>query len=208
MNIKLGIKQAISVSSSEDIYTIMQRILMRENRIDRNREHFWTISLDAAHRILNIELVSLGSVRQTLAEPMEVFSIPLQKRAVKLVLVHNHPSGSLKPGEGDKDTTDRLIQVGRILQVPVLDHLIITEKSYYSFADSGLLKELEASIKYVPAYELKRRYEQAAQETGVKKGAEQKAQEMAKAMKKNGEPIEKIIAYTGLTKQAIQRLKD
>lgn len=207
MNIKLSTIKQGNIGSSEDIYTVMQRILMRENRIDRDREHFWTISLDNAHKILNIELVSLGSVTQTLVEPMEVFSVPLQKRAVKLVLIHNHPSGILKPSNADCDLTDHLIQVGRILKVPVLDHLIITEKSYYSFADSGLLKELEGSIKYVPAYEIKKRYELAAEQKGKAEGADQKAREMAKVMKKEGEPIEKIIAYTGLTKQMISRIK-
>lgn len=207
MNIKLSSIKQNNISSSEDIYTVMQRILMRENRIDRDREHFWTISLDNAHKILNIELVSLGSVTQTLAEPMEVFSVPLQKRAVKLVLIHNHPSGILKPSSADKDLTDHLIQVGRILKVPVLDHLIITEKSYYSFADSGLLKELEGSIKYVPAYEIKKRYEQAAEQKGKEKGADQKAREMAKAMKQKGYSIEEIKELTGLTKQTIGRIK-
>lgn len=207
MNIKLNPKQEISIGSSEDIYTVMQRILMRENRIDRNREHFWTISLDTAQKILNIELVSMGSVKSTLAEPMEVFSIPLQKRAVKLILVHNHPSGTLKPSDADKDLTDHLIQVGRIMQVPVIEHLIITEKSYYSFADSGLLAELAKSIKYVPPYELKKRYEQEAEEKGIEKGGALRAKGIAKTMKAEGYPMEAIARLTGLSKAVIQRLK-
>lgn len=73
----------------------------------------------------------------------------MQKRAVRVIIVHNHPSGELKPSEMDKDITDRLIQCGLILHVPVLDHLIISEKAWYSFADDGLLAELEASTKYV-----------------------------------------------------------
>jgi DNA repair protein RadC len=206
MNIKLSNIAKDSIGSAGDIYTIMQRILLRENRIDRNREHFWTISLDNALKILNIELVSLGTVTQTLVEPMEVFSVPLQKRAVKLVLVHNHPSGLLQPSDTDEDITDRLIQVGLILKVPVIDHLIITEKDYYSFDENGLLRRLEASLKYVPAYEIKRRYEKAAQEAGKKEGAEHKAKEMARAMKQKGEPIEKIIDYTGLSKETIEQL--
>lgn len=218
MNIRLSTLPQKHISSSEDIYAVMQRILMRENRTDRDREHFWTVSLDNAHKILNIELVSMGSVTRTLVEPMEVFSIPLQKRAVKLVLIHNHPSGTLKPSEADKDVTDRLIQVGRIMQVPVLDHLIITEKTYYSFADSGLLDELQKSLKYVPAYEIKYRQEQAAKEgekkgkekglkEGEQKGEKKKAIEMARVMKEKKYPIEEIIALTGLSRSAIQAIK-
>ena len=138
---------------------------------------------------------------------MEVFSIPLQKRAVKLVLVHNHPSGTLQPSEADKDVTDRLIQVGRIMKVLVLDHLIITENSYYSFTNSGLLDELSKSLKYVPAFEIKQRYEKAAKEEGEKKGERKKAKEIAKALKAKGIAIETIMEATGLSKAIINRLK-
>ena len=207
MDIRLKKEEKIRVLCSDDLYEIMQRILKREGRIDRNREHLWTVSLDTAYRILNIELVSLGTVNKTLVEPMEVFSVPLQKRAVKLIIVHNHPSGQLKPSEQDKDITDQLIQVGRIMKVPLMDHLIISETDHYSFSDSGLLYELEQSLKYVPAYEIKRRYEKAAKEIGKKQGNNEGRKEMAKVMKKNGEPIEKIMAYTSLSKGVINRLK-
>lgn len=207
MNIKLTESQKVKVLCSDDIYSIMQRVLMRENKIDRNREHLWTISLDNANRVLNIELVSMGTVTQTLVEPMEVFSVPLQKRAVQIIVIHNHPSGEIKPSAEDKDITDRLIQVGKIMNVPVLDHLIITEKTFFSFVDSGLLAELALSTKYVPAYEIKKRYEKVAEEKGAEKGKKEKAKEMAKVMKRNGESIEKIIEYTGLTKSVITRLK-
>ncbi|WP_240491783.1 JAB domain-containing protein [Flavivirga aquatica] len=200
-------KTKIKIQDADDIYGVMQRILLREQKVDRGREHFWTISLDNANKILNIELVSMGSFKATIVEPMEVFSIPLQKRAVKLILVHNHPSGTLKPSEADKDITDHMIQVGRIMKVPVLEHLIITESTCYSFAATGLLKELEASTKYVPAFELKRRFEKAALDKGKEEGVKQGKKEMAKIMKVNREPIEKIIEYTGLTKVVINKLK-
>ena len=207
MYIKLTASQKVKILCSDDIYGIMQRVLLRENKIDRNREHFWTISLDNVHKILNIELVSLGTVNETLVAPMEVFSVPLQKRAVKLILIHNHPSGEIQPSEVDKDITDRLIQVGRIMHLPVLDHLIITEKTYYSFADSGLLDELKQSTKYVPAYELKKRYEEEAKAVGEEKGEKKKAKEIARQMKQEGYEMATIIKLTGLSKNAINRLK-
>jgi DNA repair protein RadC len=126
----------------------------------------------------------MGSFKATIVEPMEVFSIPLQKRAVHLVLVHNHPSGTLKPSEADKDITDRLIQVGRIMKVPILDHLIITESSYYSFANSGLLDELSKSLKYVPAFEIKKRYEKQAEKKGKEKGNRERKKENVEKQKK------------------------
>ena len=91
MNIELSNDQKIKILCSDDLYLVMQGILLREQKIDQNREHLWTVSLDSAHRILNIELVSMGTVSSTPVEPMEVFSVPLQKRTVKLMVVHNHP---------------------------------------------------------------------------------------------------------------------
>ncbi len=207
MNIELSDDQKIKILCSDDLYSIMQQVLLREQKIDQNREHLWTVSLDSAHRVLNIELVSMGTVSSTPVEPMEVFSVPLQKRTVKLMVVHNHPSGELMPSDADKDITDRLIQVGKIINVPVLDHLIITDKSYFSFADHGLMDELEQSLKYVPAYEIKRRFEKQAQEIGEAKGENKKAKEMAKAMKKKGYSIEEIVEVSGLSEAVVRRLK-
>lgn len=81
MNIKLDKGAKRHIDNAAEIYIIMKAILRRENRVDRNREHLWTVCLDNAKKILNIELVSMGSVKATVVKPMEVFSIPLQKRA-------------------------------------------------------------------------------------------------------------------------------
>jgi len=199
MNIRLKKDEEIKVVYSDDIYPIMQRILLRENKIDRNREPVWVISLDNACKILNIELVSIGSVNKTIVEPMEVFSVPLQKHAVTIIIVHNHPSGELKPSTADKDITDRLIQCGIILKIPVIDHMIISEKDYYSFDDSGLLDDLKKSTKYVPPYKLK--------EELKKQIEEEKALAMAKAMKAKGYKVEEIADLTGLSKQVIESIK-
>jgi DNA repair protein RadC len=185
----------------------MQKILLRENKIDRNREHLWTLSLDTAHKLLSIELVSMGSINRLIVEPMEVFSVPLQKRAVRVIIVHNHPSGELKPSETDKDITDRLIQCGLILHVPVLDHLIISEKTWFSFADEGLLAELEASTKYVPVYKLEEVLKKQLEVSIHQKSTDEAKRSMAKAMKAKGEPVEKIMEYTGLSKQVIRRIR-
>jgi DNA repair protein RadC len=133
MKVKLTLKQKIKILNSDDVYSIMQQVLLRENKIDRNKEHFWIIGMAQSNKILYIELISMGTVTSTLVEPMEVFSIALQKRTVKIILVHNHPSGELMPSEADKDVTDRLLQVGLFLNVPILDHLIITERATTAF---------------------------------------------------------------------------
>ena len=167
MNIRLTKEQKIKILNSTDVYSIMQQVLMRENKIGRNKEHFWVVGLSNINKILYIELVSLGSIKTTVVDPMDVYSWALQKSCVKLIFVHNHPGGELKPSEVDKDITDRMIQVGRIVNIKVIDHFIITEKKYYSFADSGLFAKLEVSMKFVVPYLQESRMKEAI-EKGVK----------------------------------------
>jgi len=154
MNIELTDQQKIKIINSEDVYAIMQKVLLREEIIDQEKEHFWIIGLTTHNKILFVELVSLGSVNATTVEPMNVFRVAILKNAVKVILVHNHPSGNLTPSPADKDVTDRLIQVGRIINVQAIDHLIISPESYLSFEHIGLFGMLEASMKWMPAYEI------------------------------------------------------
>ena len=203
MNVKLTDAEKIKILNSDDIYGIMQRILLREDKIDQNREHFWVIGLENNNRILFIELISLGTVNKTLAEPMEVFSFALQKRAIKIILCHNHPSGELQPSEGDKDISDRLIQVGIIVDVKVIDHLIISDKSYLSFKDIGLLDKLEKSTKYVPPYVLAERIKKEATEIAKRK----EKIEIAKAFKRSGIDNKTIAENTGLSIEEVKKLR-
>lgn len=203
MDIQLTEAEKIKVLNSDDIYSIMQKVLLREQKIDQNREHFWVIGLENNQRILFIELISLGTVNKALVEPMEVFSLALQKRAVKIVLCHNHPSGELKPSEADKDITDKLIQVGLIVNTPVVDHLIISIKSYLSFVDIGLLEELGESTKYVPPYVLIERIRTEA----TKIAERNKAIDIAKELKRRGNAAETIAEITGLSVTDINQLR-
>ncbi len=203
MDIELTQEERIKILNSDDIYGIMQKILLREGKIDQNREHFWVIGLENNNRILFIELISLGTVNRTIAEPMEVYSLALQKRAVKIILCHNHPSGELTPSDADKNITDKLIQVGRIVNTPVSDHLIITPNSYLSFKNIGLLEELEHSTKYVPKYELEKRIKKEAAEIAERK----KVIEIAKQLKRKGVDNETITFSTGLTIEEVEKLK-
>lgn len=217
MSVRLTETDKIKVLNSDDLYGIMQRILMRENKIDRDREHFWVIGLATTHRLLFIELVSKGTIDKTLVEPMEVFSFALQKRAAKIMLVHNHPGGELKPSDADKDITDRLIQVGIIVDTNVLDHLIISEKSYLSFNDIGLLDILKESKKYVPAYvQIEQIREEEARirkevikdaDKRVKAAKEKEKITIAKEMKQEGLPNKIIQRFVGLTIEEIEGIK-
>ena len=87
-----------------------------------------------------------------------MYSVPLQKKALHIILVHNHPSGNLKPSELDIDVTGRLVQIGLMMNTPVLDHLIISEHSYYSFKAVGIIEDLKLSGQYLPSFELENRF--------------------------------------------------
>lgn len=209
MNVKLTAKQKIKVTGSASIYSIMQQILKRENKIDRDKEHFWIVCLSANNSILMIELISLGSVKATIVEPMDVFSFALQKRAVSIILVHNHPSGEMKPSRADINLTEKMLAIGSFVDVPVIDHLIISEKAYMSFADDGLIKKMEEDNRYDLTFselDLLRndmKNIQRKQKTEIRK----EKLNIAKKMLEHGDSVKKIISITGLTEKDVERLK-
>src|SRR6056297_829721 len=106
---------------------------------DRQREHFLSISLNGAHEVISVRVVSIGSVNRTIVHPREVFSDPLQDRATAVLAAHNHPSGNVDPSDEDREITTRLRQAGETLGISLLDHIIFTQNSYYSFLEHGVL---------------------------------------------------------------------
>ena len=229
MNSPLSGKEKIRMLNTDDLYSIMQKVLLRENKIDRDKEHFWVIGLATDNRILFIELIGLGTVIKTLVEPMEVFSVALQKRATKIILCHNHPSGQITLSEEDKDITDRLIQVGIIVNTPVIDHQIITTERFLSFEAVDLMKELRNSSKYVPSFEMAKRIkaeaaqilqqtkedfdakmkeveEELKQEKKLRSKAEKQLLTTAKNLKEEGMSIKMIAKVTGLSQKKIKDL--
>lgn len=195
----------MEISGTDSLYPIMKEILLRENEIDRDREHLWIAGLASDSVLDYIELVSLGSKTKTIVEPMEVFSLALQKRCAKIIMIHNHPSGNLDPSKKDEDITDRMIQVGIIVDVEVLDHQIISEKGYYSFADYGLIKLLSKSLKYVPPYviaeRIKKEAVKIAERAGEKKGIQKNKWEIARKLKSMGMNADDIKKATGVAKK-------
>ena len=221
MNVHLTDKELIRIANSDNVFEIMQKILLRENMVDREKEHFWVLGLNTANKILFIELVSMGSAKQNTVEPMNVYRVAVMKGAVNIIMVHNHPSGNPDPSKADLDITDRLIQVGKILNIYVLDHLIITEKTYLSFADTDRMEKLEASEKWIPNFtlieQIKKEEAQIRKEAvkearekgekaGHKRGQKEKAIEMAKKSLKEGLSIDLISKLTGLTEAEISEL--
>jgi DNA repair protein RadC len=232
MRVPLTKEQKIYVQYPKDVYKIMRQILLRENKLDRGKEHFWVVCLSAQDRIMLIELLGLGTERASLVDPTEVFSFALQKQSKKLIMVHNHPHEKiLIPSPADLDLTNHMYQVGKFLNLPVIDHFIINEKGFISFMAVGILEKLAKSKKYALQYkEEAERLMKVGEDRGLKIGMEigrvegkelgkkiglkegqelgavQKAIQMAKALKRKGIDVKVIAEVSKLSIWKIQKL--
>jgi DNA repair protein RadC len=108
---------------------------------DAPHERFLVLLLDGRHRVLREVTASQGTLTASLVHPREVFRPALREAAAAVILVHNHPSGDPTPSREDREVTERLVQVGEILGVPVLDHVIVAERGYVSLRQDGGLRE-------------------------------------------------------------------
>ena len=104
---------------------LMYTILRSENIIDQKKEHFWSIGLNSSLRIEYIELVSLGTLTDTVVTPRETFRLAIMKAVDSLILCHNHPSDNLIFSEDDISTTKKMIKAGKVIGITVLDHVLI-----------------------------------------------------------------------------------
>jgi DNA repair protein RadC len=106
---------------------------------DLNHEEFWILLLNRANHVKSKHLISKGGQSGTIADPKIIFKTALEQNAAYIILAHNHPSGNLKPSTEDVRLTKKLVEGGKMMDLLVVDHLIITDKGYYSFADEGLI---------------------------------------------------------------------
>ncbi|WP_242202432.1 RadC family protein [Aestuariivivens insulae] len=122
------------ITSSRSVYEFMQPIIG-----ELQHEEFWIIYLNNSNKVIHKNQLSKGGITGTLVDVRLVLKNALEVGATGLILVHNHPSGTLKPSLADKKITQKLKLAAQSLDINVLDHLIITEKAYFSFADENLL---------------------------------------------------------------------
>ena len=106
---------------------------------DPSKEHFLVAYLNHGNKIIKVERISTGSITNTLADPKVIFKKALLKEATAIMLCHNHPSGVARPSTDDKQLTQKLMKAGKIMDIAVIDHIIIGENSYFSFAEQGLM---------------------------------------------------------------------
>ena len=122
------------IKESSEIATYLQALLK-----DHNHEVFAVVFLNRANKINHFEIISQGGITGTVADPRIILKKALEEDAVSIILCHNHPSGSLKPSKADEELTLKIKEASKYFDIKVLDHIIVSEDGYYSFADEGIL---------------------------------------------------------------------
>ena len=122
------------VTCSRDAFDALAPIL-----VDLQHEEFWILNLNRANRVMGRSRISTGGMAGTVVDAKVLFRKALHAEASAIILCHNHPSGSLLPSQADLELTKKLVRAGRAIDIPVLDHLIVSEQGFYSFADEGKL---------------------------------------------------------------------
>lgn len=122
----------IRISGSSDVYRLMSAVLR-----DKSYEEFWMLVLNRSNCVVRQIRISEGSIHGTVADPKKIFKLALQHKASALIFLHNHPSGQLEPSRADRQLTEKLKAAGALLDIAILDHVIITQGGYFSFADEG-----------------------------------------------------------------------
>lgn len=136
-NPKFKAQDRPKINSSKQAYNILI------NQWDKNKiellEQFKMILLNSNNRVLGIAEISQGGVSATVVDPKIIFGIALKANASSIIIAHNHPSGNLYPSSQDTKVTEKLVQCGKILEISVEDHIILSNDNYYSFADNCLI---------------------------------------------------------------------
>ncbi|MDR1278627.1 MAG: DNA repair protein RadC [Treponema sp.] len=135
----------VRIKQPQDIFT-----LIRHNA-DRKQERFLCLSLNGAHEVLAIRVITIGLVNRTIVHPREVFADVILDRAAALIIAHNHPSGQLQPSPEDDEITGRLRIAAEILGLRLLDHLIFSESSWFSYRQNGRLGDQAAGDPGFPS---------------------------------------------------------
>ncbi|MFN3406286.1 MAG: RadC family protein [Caldimicrobium sp.] len=140
--LKARLKEVHYLKSPKEVYEYLLYELKGEKR-----EVFMVIYLATDLKVLSAEKLFFGTINESVVYPREIFGRAYQLGASQLILAHNHPSGNLTPSEEDKKITRQLLLMGALLQLKVIDHIILGGDNYYSFAEAGLLEELEEEVR-------------------------------------------------------------
>lgn len=130
----MAIKKKSTIKQSSDVASYLQAELGH-----KQMESFVVVYLNRANHIIRQETISEGGITGTVADPRIILKKALDHHAVSIILCHNHPSGNLKPSKADEQLTNKIKNAAAFLDIQVMDHIIVSEEGYYSFADEGLM---------------------------------------------------------------------
>ncbi|NQV01400.1 MAG: DNA repair protein RadC [Bacteroidia bacterium] len=122
------------VRKSQDAFSVFKTVMQ-----DKPYEEFWILLLNRANRLIRKECISEGGISGTVVDPKKIFKVALDYHATGIILGHNHPSGNTKPSESDIRITNKIVEAGKLLEVSVLDHIIVTDSEFFSFSDQGMM---------------------------------------------------------------------
>jgi DNA repair protein RadC len=114
-------------------------LILQDYFRDKDREELVAVLLDTARTVIGLARISVGGIQSSIVEPVQVFKAAILANATAVVLAHNHPSGNPEPSREDVAVTKKMLKAGEALGIPVLDHLIVTDSTYTSLAERGVL---------------------------------------------------------------------
>ncbi|MBR9923277.1 MAG: JAB domain-containing protein [Bacteroidetes bacterium] len=129
--------ERITIRSSKDANNAFSSVW--DHDLIELQEEFKVLLLNRANQVLGIYHVSKGSISGTVVDTRMILAVALKANACSIILAHNHPSGNLRPSEADKTLTKKIVEAGKLVDINVLDHLIITREAYCSLADEGMI---------------------------------------------------------------------
>lgn len=122
------------ISGSKDAYLLLKNYLS-----DLRTEEFWAIFLNQSNKVIYLTQLTQGGINQSIVDVRVLFRTAIEHFSTGIIIAHNHPSGNFKPSKEDSEITQKIKEAGKVLSIQLLDHLIITQNSYFSFSDEGLL---------------------------------------------------------------------
>lgn len=130
-----NLKKRVKINRSSEAHEVF-KALWDESKIEL-REEFKVLLLNRDNVVLGAYTLSIGGIAGTIADKRHIFGVALKANASGIIIAHNHPSGNLEPSTTDRELTNEIKAVGRLMDIQLLDHLIITKDDYFSFADNG-----------------------------------------------------------------------
>ena len=129
------LRRNVKIIQPVDVYTLVKRYAVAK------QEHFLLLTLNGAHNVISVSIISIGLANKTIVHPREVFCKAITDRASAIIVCHNHPSGAVTPSDEDKQITVDIFRTGEIVGIPLIDHIVFSKTGYTSLKKEGVIPE-------------------------------------------------------------------